>query len=111
MEGATIREVFRETHKYLNKEVEVQGWIRTIRSLKKLGFIEINDGTFFNNVQIVFDESLDNFKEIGKLPISTALVVKGILEPTPEAKQPFEIKATDIEVGATSEVDYPLQKK
>ncbi|HLR34992.1 MAG TPA: asparagine--tRNA ligase [Tissierellales bacterium] len=111
MEGATIREVFRETHKYLNKEVEVQGWIRTIRSLKKFGFIEINDGTFFNNVQIVFDESLDNFKEIGKLPISTALVVKGILEPTPEAKQPFEIKATDIEVGATSEVDYPLQKK
>src|SRR5699024_6946746 len=85
--------------------------IRTIRSLKKFRFIEINDGTFFNNVQIVFDESLDNFKEIGKLPISTALVVKGILEPTPEAKQPFEIKATDIEVGATSEVDYPLQKK
>lgn len=111
MEKTTIREIFRETDKYLNKEVEIQGWIRTLRSLKKFGFIEVNDGTFFKNLQVVFDNSLDNFKEIGKLPISTALIVRGVLDPTPEAKQPFEIKATSIEVAAESDPDYPLQKK
>ncbi len=111
MKKVTIKEVYRETDKYLNKEIEVQGWIRTLRSLKNFGFIELNDGTFFENLQVVFDESLDNFKEIGKLPISTALVAKGVLDPTPKAKQPFEIKATSVKVAAESETDYPLQKK
>ncbi len=111
MDKVTIREIFRETDKYLNKEVEIQGWIRTLRSSKKFGFIEVNDGTFFKNIQVVFDDGLSNFKGIEKLPISTAIVVKGVLDPTPGAKQPFEIKASSVEVDATSEKDYPLQKK
>ena len=106
-----IKEIFREPEKFLNKEVEIEGWIRTLRSSKKLGFIEVNDGTFFSNLQIVFDEGLENFKEVEKLPISSAIVVKGLLVSTPGAKQPFEIQAKEIVVEGPSDNDYPLQKK
>ncbi|MBW4828877.1 MAG: asparagine--tRNA ligase [Clostridiaceae bacterium] len=111
MERVTVREIFKETEKYLNKEVQIEGWIRTLRSSKKFGFIEVNDGTFFKNIQIVFDEKLENFKEISKFPISASIVVQGKLDPTPEAKQPFEIKATSISMIGDSTKDYPLQKK
>ena len=106
-----IKEIFENPEKFLNKEVEIEGWIRTSRSSKRIGFIEINDGTFFTNLQIVFDENLENFKEIEKLPISSAIVVKGTLVETPKAKQPFEIHAKDIKVEGYSHNDYPLQKK
>ena len=111
MERVTVREIFRETEKYLNKEVQIEGWIRTLRSSKKFGFIEVNDGTFFKNIQVVFDEKLENFKEISKFPISASIVVQGKLDPTPEAKQPFEIKATSVSMIGDSAKDYPLQKK
>lgn len=111
MERVTVREIFRETEKYLNKDIQIEGWIRTLRSSKKFGFIEVNDGTFFKNIQVVFDEKLENFKEISKFPISASIVVQGKLDPTPEAKQPFEIKATSVSIIGNSAKDYPLQKK
>ena len=74
-----IKQVFRETEKFLDKEIEIEGWIRTLRSSKKFGFIEVNDGTFFSNLQVVFNDELENFKEIEKLPISSAILVRGLL--------------------------------
>ena len=106
-----IKTIYNETKKYLNKEIITEGWVRTLRSSKKFGFIEINDGTFFSNLQIVFDEGLDNFKEIEKLPISSAISIKGTLVETPGAKQPFEIQAKEISLVSLSDRDYPLQKK
>lgn len=111
MEKLTVKEIYRETEKYLNKDVKIEGWVRTLRSSKVFGFIEVNDGTFFKNIQVVFDENMENFKDICKLPISSSIVVEGKLDPTPEAKQPFEIKATNILVEGYSNNDYPLQKK
>lgn len=111
MEKLTVKEIYRETEKYLNKDVKIEGWVRTLRSSKAFGFIEVNDGTFFKNIQIVFDENMENFKDICKLPISSSIVVEGKLDSTPEAKQPFEIKATNISVEGYSNNDYPLQKK
>ena len=109
--NVTIRDIYKDQDKFLNQEVIIEGWIRNLRSSKKFGFIELNDGTFFNNVQVVFDEELDNFKEIEKLPLSSSVEIRGILVPTPEAKQPFEIRANIIEIEGYSSSDYPLQKK
>ena len=111
MQAVTVKEIYRETDRFLNQKVELSGWVRTVRSSKAFGFIEINDGSFFNNIQVVFEESLANFTEVGKLPISSALRIQGILVPTPGAKQAFELKAENIEVFALSAADYPLQKK
>ncbi|WP_246566319.1 asparagine--tRNA ligase [Tissierella simiarum] len=107
----TIKSIYNDTDKYLNQQIELEGWIRTSRSSKTFGFIELNDGTFFKNIQIVFEEGLENFKEIEKLPLSSSIKVKGTLIPTPEAKQPFEVKASEIEIEGYSTADYPLQKK
>lgn len=106
-----VKKIFRESETLIGKEVKLQGWIRTIRDSKNFGFIELNDGTFFKNIQIVIDDTLDNFKEVVKLPIATAVTVIGELVSTEGAKQAFEIKAKSIEVEATSESDFPLQKK
>lgn len=111
MLAVTVKEIYRETDRFLNQKVELSGWVRTVRSSKAFGFIEINDGSFFDNIQVVFEESLANFMEIGKLPISSALRIQGELVPTPGAKQAFELKAETIEVFALSAADYPLQKK
>ncbi|MDO4518114.1 MAG: asparagine--tRNA ligase [Bacillota bacterium] len=112
MSEVLVRQLFRESEKFADSEVTVRGWIRTNRGSNKFGFIELNDGSFFNSVQIVYEsEFLDNFNEISKAPIAAALKVTGTFVLTPEAKQPFEIKATQIEVEATSDPDYPLQKK
>lgn len=108
----TVKSIYRESDKYIGKEIVISGWIRTSRDSKKFGFIEINDGTFFKNIQIVLeDESLQNFKEVIKLPISSAIKVHGRLEETPGAKQPFEIKAIKVDIEFESEKDFPLQKK
>ncbi|MCL2322561.1 MAG: asparagine--tRNA ligase [Oscillospiraceae bacterium] len=106
-----IKELFKNYEDYKDQEVLIKGWIRTLRDSKTFGFIEINDGSFFKNAQIVFEESLSNFKDVTKLPICTSISVSGMLILTPEAKQPFEIKAKEITVEGTSDLDYPLQKK
>ncbi len=106
-----VKSIYRQAEKFIGQEVTVQGWIRTLRSSKTVGFIELNDGTFFKNLQIVFSEEMENFAEIGKLPICTAISVTGQVVATPQAKQPVEIQANTIEVEASSHADYPLQKK
>lgn len=112
MKDITIRELFRNTDEYADKEVLIRGWIRNNRNSNKFGFIELNDGTFFKSVQVVYEEEfIKNFDEISKAYVATALEVKGVVVITPNAKQPFEIKAREIEVEATSTPDYPLQPK
>ncbi len=112
MKPIEIKKLFREQAEYVGKDIEVVGWIRTLRDSKTFGFIELNDGTFFKNLQIVFEEGeVEDFKEITKLPIATAIRVAGTLVETPGTKQPFEIKAKKITVEATSDASFPLQKK
>ena len=106
-----IRDIFRNRDAYLNKEISVGGWVRSNRDSKAFGFVVINDGTFFEPLQVVYHDTLANFAEICKINIGAALIVKGTLVPTPEAKQPFEIQASEITVEGDSTPDYPLQKK
>ena len=106
-----IKQLYRHKDEYIDKKVKVAGWIRTSRMSKNFGFIELNDGSFFKNMQIVIDEKLENFKEVGKLPISTSLLIEGTLVATQNAKQPVEIQATKIVVEGESDNSYPLQKK
>ena len=106
-----IKQLYRNKDEYIDKKVKVAGWIRTSRMSKNFGFIELNDGSFFKNMQIVIDEKLENFKEVGKLPISTSLLIEGTLVATQNAKQPVEIQATKIVVEGESDNSYPLQKK
>ncbi len=108
----TIKQLYREGSQHYGKEIEVAGWVRTIRDSKTFGFIELNDGSFFKNLQIVFEENvIDNFKEIAKLPQGSSIKARGVLTATPEAKQPFELKAAEITVEGLCAPDYPLQKK
>lgn len=107
----SVRELFKQKEKYLNTQISVGGWVRSIRDSKTFGFIVLNDGTFFEPLQIVYSDQLDNFEKISKLNVGAALIVKGQLVPTPEAKQPFEIQADEIVVEGESTPDYPLQKK
>lgn len=111
MKATLVRDIYRNTEKYIDKTITISGWVRTLRSSKAFGFIEVNDGSFFKNVQVVFEENLENFKEISKFTIASAVVVEGTLVATPNSKQPFEIKATKIVLEADSDRDYPLQKK
>ena len=112
MKLTRVKEFYRNTADFADKTVEVGGWIRTLRSSKAFGFIELNDGSFFKSVQVVFEEDkIDNYTEISKLGVGAAIIVKGTLVLTPEAKQPFEIKAEEIVVEGRTTPDYPLQKK
>ena len=112
MKDVEVRSLFRESGLHADSEVTVRGWIRTNRGSNKFGFIELNDGSFFKSVQVVYEaEFLDNFEEIAKAPIAAALKVTGTFVLTPDAKQPFEIKAREIVIEAGSDADYPLQKK
>ena len=112
MDLNTVKSIYRNTADYANKEVTLGGWIRTMRVSKNFGFIELNDGSFFKNIQIVFEaDNLSNYAEITKLGVGAAIIVKGLLVETPEAKQPFEVKAQEIAIEGTSTPDYPLQKK
>lgn len=111
MENTLVKELYRNTKEYEGKTVCVSGWTKTIRDSKNFGFIELNDGSFFKNVQIVFDTELSNFEEVRKLSISSSIIVEGILVKTENAKQPFEIKASKIEIINQADLDYPLQKK
>lgn len=112
MKAIEIKKIFRETEKYATKEITVAGWARSVRASNVFGFIELNDGTFFKNLQVVFEkEFLENFEEIAHLNIGSSIYVTGELVLTPEAKQPFEIKAKKITVEGLSTPDFPLQKK
>ena len=111
MEKLVIKDLYINTEQYINQQITLEGWVRTVRDSKNFGFIEINDGSFFKNVQIVFSDKLNNFNEICKLTISSSIKVNGILVKTENAKQPFEIQATNIETESLSDSTYPLQKK
>ena len=107
----TIREIYKNSEQFLNKEVKLGGWIRSIRGSKHFGFLALHDGTFFKPIQVVYEEKLANFQEISKMNVGAAVIVEGILVPTPQAKQPFEIQATSVTLEGASAPDYPLQKK
>ena len=111
MDLVNIRDLFRNQEKYVDTVISVGGWVRNIRSSKNFGFIVINDGTFFEPLQIVYSDTLANFAEVEKINVGAALIVKGKLVATPQAKQPFEIQAEEIEIEGASTPDYPLQKK
>ena len=112
MDLTMIKSLYRQTADFVDREITLGGWIRTMRVSKNFGFIELNDGSFFKNVQIVFEaEKLANYDEVTKLGVGAAIIVKGLLVETPEAKQPFEIKAAEITVEGASTPEYPLQKK
>lgn len=111
MEIVTVKEIYKQSGDFLNKNLRINGWVRTVRSSKAFGFIEINDGSFFSNLQVVFDENLPNFKELSRLITGSAIKVAGVLVESPGTKQPFELKAETIEVEGQCEPDYPLQKK
>jgi len=111
MEKTTVRNIFKNTDNYIGKDVTLSGWVRTLRDSKTFGFIELNDGTFFKNLQIVFDDELENFNDVLKTSISSSITVSGTLVSTPNAKQSFELKADNITIECLSPLDYPIQKK
>ncbi len=106
-----IKDLYRRKEEFLEQEVTVGGWVRSIRNSKNFGFIVVNDGTFFEPLQVVYHDGLSNFAEVEKLNVGAAILVKGKLVATPQAKQPFEIQADEILVEGQSMPDYPLQKK
>ena len=111
MNITSIKELYRETDKYIGKKVRVCGWIRSIRDSKTFGFIVVKDGTFFETLQIVYSDILENFDQISKLNVGAAIIAEGTLTATPNAKQPFEIQAESVDIEGVSSSDYPLQKK
>ena len=106
-----VKSLYRNEKEFLSKDIKISGWIRTLRASNAFGFIEVNDGSFFKNIQVVFGSELPNFKDISKLPISSSITVIGTLVETPNAKQPFEIQAKEVIIEGLSNSDYPLQKK
>ena len=111
MDLITIRELYKNQNEYLDKQIRIGGWVRSIRDSKTFGFIVVNDGTYFQPLQVVYSDKLDNFAEISKLNVGAAIIVSGTLVATPQAKQPFEIQADEVTVEGASAPDYPLQKK
>ena len=112
MKREKIAAIFADAQRYTEQEITVCGWVRTVRDMKNFGFIELNDGSCFKSLQVVFArETLSNYDEIARQNVGAALIVKGQLVLTPEAKQPFELKAAEIAVEGVSTPDYPLQKK
>ena len=111
MELTNIRELYREKEKFIGKEVQIGGWLRNIRDSKSFGFLVVNDGTFFEPLQVVYSDKLDNFAEISKLNVGAAVIVRGTLVETSNAKQPFEIQAEEVEIEGVSSPEYPLQPK
>ncbi|GLB32085.1 asparagine--tRNA ligase [Lacrimispora amygdalina] len=111
MDLTTVRQIYRDKDSFLNKEVTIGGWVRSLRDSKTFGFIVLNDGSYFDTLQIVYHDTMVNFSDISKLNVGAAIIVTGTLVPTPEAKQPFEIQAAKIDIEGASAPDYPLQKK
>ncbi len=111
MAWTTVKRIFADPESLLDREIEVRGWIRTQRESKNFAFIELNDGSCFKNLQVVYDNGLANFAAVARFPLGTSLKATGTLVPSPAAGQPFELKATAIEAVGLSSHDYPLQKK
>ena len=111
MDLITIKELYKNKEKYLDQKITVGGWVRSVRDSKTFGFIVVNDGTFFEPLQIVYHDKMDNFAEVSRTNVGAAVIVAGTLVATPQAKQPFEIQADTVEVEGASAPDYPLQKK
>ena len=111
MEFTTVRELYHDRASYVGKEITVGGWVRSNRDSKTFGFIVLHDGTFFETLQIVYSDQLENFADICKMNVGAAVIVTGMLVETPNAKQPFEIKASKVELEGASTPDYPMQKK
>ena len=111
MNKVLVKDLYKESEKFSGKEITLAGWVRTARDSKTFGFIELNDGSYFKNIQIVYEDKLENFAELTKLTVSSSIIVTGVFVLTPEAKQPFEIKATNVKIECLSPSDYPLQKK
>jgi asparaginyl-tRNA synthetase len=108
MKDIMIKQLYKQDGHFVNEKIS---WVRTVRASKNFGFIELNDGSFFKTLQIVFDDSLENFKDISKLTVGSSLRVTGTVVESPGAKQPFELKADSIFIEGHSTSDYPLQKK
>lgn len=111
MENILVKQIFRQPDLFIGKDIMVSGWVRNIRDSRTFGFIELNDGSFFKALQIVFDDSLDNFATVAKLSVGSAIIVEGELVESPGAKQPFEIKAKKVVIEGKADPDYPLQPK
>ena len=111
MDLITVRDLYKNTQKYADQTIEIGGWVRNRRPSKQFGFIMLNDGTYFNPVQVVYNDSIENFAEISKINIGAALIIKGTVVLTPDSKQPFEIQAQTVTVEGPSTGDYPLQPK
>ncbi len=107
----TVYEIWKSYPEKLGKEIDISGWVRTERTSKNFGFIELNDGTFFKNIQVVYDDTLPNFAEVTKITTGSSLTVKGKLIESPGDKQPFELKAENIEIIGLADPEFPLQKK
>ena len=111
MDLTTVRKIYKNRDSFLNTQVTIGGWVRSLRDSKSFGFIVLNDGTYFETIQVVYHDTMENFSDISRLNVGAAIIVTGTLVATPEAKQPFEIQATKIAVEGPSSSDYPLQKK
>ncbi len=111
MELTDIRELYRSREKFIGREVTVGGWVRSNRDSKHFGFLIINDGTFFEPLQVVYGDGLSNFAELCRVNVGAAVIVRGTIVETPKAKQPFEMQALEAVVEGASTEDYPLQKK
>lgn len=111
MEFTTVKEIYRDRDKYIGSVITIGGWVRSIRDSKTFGFMVVHDGTFFETLQVVFHEELENFAEICKYNVGSAVIVKGELVATPDAKQPFEIQAQSVTLEGASTPDFPMQKK
>ena len=111
MKKVTVKSLYRETEKYLDQKVIINGWVKKIRDQKNFGFIEVNDGSFFKGVQVVFDTRLSNFEEISRLSIISSIEVKGKLVKSQGAGQAFEIMAEEINIFQKADLEYPLQNK
>ncbi|MDE7320316.1 MAG: asparagine--tRNA ligase [Lachnospiraceae bacterium] len=111
MKLTTIRDLYRDRESYLDREITVGGWVRSVRDSKSFGFLVLHDGSFFDTLQIVYHDTMENFAQVSKLNVGAAVIVKGTLVATPQAKQPFEIQAAEVTLEGASAPDYPLQKK
>ena len=111
MDLTDIRTLYRETEKFTDKDISVGGWVRSNRDSKSFGFLTLSDGTYFNTLQVVYGDGLENFQELARINVGTAVIAKGKLVATPDAKQPFEIQASEIVIEGAAGPDYPLQKK
>lgn len=111
MKLVTIKELYHNTEQYLEKKITIGGWLRSIRDSKNFGFLVINDGSFFETLQVVYHDTMENFEEVSKLNVGAAVIVTGTLVATPQAKQSFEIQAEEVTIEGISSPEYPLQKK